>query len=182
MITKRTSTVLMLALAALAGCTTVRGRVTPGANLMQYKTYGWYTTPTATQRQRAFEASPAGDTVRLRIAANLADRGIRETNDNPDFLVAFHTKLEQKLDVNDWGYPGLFWGAQPGPVSIDEYTAGTLLVDFIDPRTGQIFWRGTANAIVGQPESPNLNKLSSTVDKIMKKYPAQVASVPRQAM
>jgi len=174
---------LLIPLLALAGCVTVRSSTSPSANLAHYRTFAWYVSPTPTVQQTAFERSPAGGLVRERIARDLHARGIRESPDRPDFFVAYHTRLQQRIDVNDWGYPTVFWGAPPGPVSIDEYTQGTLVVDFIDPKTGQIFWRGTATAVVNHPENPNMQKLATAVDKVMKKYPAEVASAaPRQTM
>jgi hypothetical protein len=59
---------------------------------------------------------------------------------------------------------------------VNEYTQGTLFIDFIDPKTNQVFWRGTASAVVNHPENPNGKKLASAVDKVMKKYPSEVAS------
>lgn len=175
--------IVVIALLPLAGCVTVRSATSPSANLAHYRTFAWYVSPTPTVQQTAFERSPAGELVRERIARDLHARGIRESPDRPDFFVAYHTRLQQRLDVNDWGYPTVFWGAPPGPVTVDEYTQGTLVVDFIDPTTGQVFWRGTATAVVDQPENPNMQKLATAVDRVMKKYPAEVASAaPRPTM
>jgi hypothetical protein len=183
MIAIRTMTAVLLASFASAGCVTVRSTTSPNANLAQYRTFAWYAAPTQTARQAEFERSPAGDLVRTRIARDLAAKGMHETHDTPDFLVAYHTRLVQRLDVNDWGYPSVFWGSPPGPVRIDEYTQGTLIIDFIDPKTGQVFWRGTASSVVDHPENPNMQKLGSAVDKVVKKYPAEMASAaPRQTM
>ncbi|HEX8950398.1 MAG TPA: DUF4136 domain-containing protein [Polyangia bacterium] len=167
---------MLLVLLAPAACVTVRSSTSPNANLAQYRTFAWYVSPAPTERQQAFDRSPAGELVRDRIARDLADKGIHATSGAPDFFVAYHTRLEQKLDVNDWGYPSVFWGAAPGPVTVDEYTQGTLMVDFIDPKTGQVFWRGTATSVVDHPENPNLQKLASAVDKVMKRYPSELAT------
>ena len=176
---------LVLAL-ALAGCVTVRSSTSPHANLAQYRTFAWHMSPTANHRQLEFDRSPAGALVRDRVARDLAQKGIVETRGTPDFLVTVHTRLEDKVDVNDWSYPTVFWGAPPGPVSIDEYTQGTLVIDFIDPQSGQIFWRGTASSIVNHPETPNMQKLATAVDRVMQKYPAPTAtataSAPRPTM
>ncbi len=172
-----------------AGCVTVHSKTSENVDLARYRTFAWYASPTATERQRAFERSPAGDVVRARIAHDLAEKGIHETTATPDFLVAYHTQLEQKVDVDDWGYPSLFWGAPPGPVTYDEYTQGNLVVDFIDPKSGRVFWRGTASAVIDRPDRPNLYKLASAVDKVMKRYPVEAAppqasasAPPRQKM
>ncbi len=71
------------------------------------------------------------------------------------------------------------WG---GPVSVTEYTQGTLIVDFIDPQTKQVFWRGTGTDVVNHPESPNTAKLGKVVAQIVNKYPATIAEAPRTNM
>ena len=95
------------------------------------------------------------------------------TSGHPDFLVAYHIIVQDKIKT--WGYAnwGGGWGWGPDPF---EYTEGTILVDFIDPRTNDVFWRGTASRDIGQPENVDLSKVSSAIDKLMKKYPARVAS------
>jgi len=165
---------VLAALVVLAGCVTVRSATSPSADLARYRTFAWYTPATA--RGAALERSPAGELVRERIARGLAARGIRESPDRPDFFVAYDAELRPRLDVEDWGYPTVFWGAPPGPVTIDEYTQRTLAIDFIDARTGRIFWRGTATAVAEHPENPNPRELAKAVDKVMKRYPAEVAS------
>jgi hypothetical protein len=173
----------LVALFTIAGCVTVRSSTSPSANLAHYRTFAWYPAPTPTTRQSEFERSPAGELVRDRIARELGNRGIYERADRPDFFVAYRTRLDQRLAVSEWGYQSAFWGTPGGPAEINEYTEGTLVIDFIDPKSGQIFWRGTAVAAVAHPENPDMNKLASTVDKVMKKYPAQMASAaPRQTM
>lgn len=177
-------TLLPVALVALGGCVSVRSSTSPSAELARYRTFAWYVAPVPNSEQTRFQRSPAGAMVRDRIARDLATRGIHESPDHPDFFVAYHTRLQQRLDVNDWGYPTVFWGAPPGPVTLDEYTQGTLVVDFIDPHTGQVFWRGTATSVVNHPENPNMEKLADAVDKVMKKYPAEfaTAAAPRRTM
>jgi len=174
------TTVVAAVVCLLGGCTTVSATRSPTANLAQYRTFAFFQPTDAHPRQLAFERSPAGQVVRDRITNDLTAKGLVPTEENPDLLVAYHTKLQQKTDINDWGYRGYYWGA--GPVSIDQYTQGTLFIDLIDPKTRQVIWRGTASAIVDHPENPNLEKLSSAVDKVMKKYPAELAGSSRPVM
>jgi hypothetical protein len=159
-----------------SGCVTVKATTAPQANLSHYRTFSWFQPQTPPKAGTiSFEQTPAGQIIRDQISRDLAGKGITETTDNPDFLVAYHSKLQQKLDVSDWGYPGFWWGG-PGGVSVNEYTQGTLFIDFIDPKTNQVFWRGTASAVVDHPDTPNEKKLASAVGKVMKKYPSEVAS------
>ena len=67
-------------------------------------------------------------------------------------------------------------------MSVDEYTQGTLFIDFIDPKTKQVFWRGTASAVADHPENPDTGKLAKAVDKVMAKYPSELATTSRSTM
>jgi hypothetical protein len=176
----RTAILVLLALAAWSGCVTVRSSTSPSADLGRYHTFAWQ--PAATRYDATFERSPAGELVRERIARALWQRGIRETSERPDFRVAYRTRFVERREVGDWGYPAFFWGP-PGPVTIDEYTEGTLSIDFVDASSGKVFWSGAAAAVVDERASPDMHKLASSFDKVMKRYPATVASAaPRQTM
>ena len=148
MTTMRKSTAAAI-LCFLGGCVSTSAIRSPNANLAQYRTFAFYEPPEAHPRQLAFERSPAGQVVRNQIANNLTAKGMTETSTNPDVLVAYHSKLQQKTQVTDWGYGGFYWGM--GPVSIDQYTQGTLFIDLIDPKTKEVVWRGTASAVVDHP-------------------------------
>jgi len=169
------------ALCLIGGCVTTSATTSPNANLGQYRTFSFFQPTSANPKQLAFEQSPAGQVVRDRITSDLQSKGLTLSADNPDLLVAYHTKTEQKTDVTDWGYGGYYWGG-PGGVTVDQYTQGTLLIDLIDPKSKQVVWRGTASAIVNNPENPDTGKLASAVDKLMKKFPAEMASASRPTM
>jgi hypothetical protein len=173
------SLVAALAFAACAGVTT-NAQLAPGANLAQYRTYGW--APRGDQPETL-----ADQAVRSSLEQSLAQRGIvPATQGAPDFLVDYHAKTQQRVEVSPgmgpWGFYGYGgWGGWNYP-AVSSYTEGTLIVDFIDPRTRQIFWRGTASAAVNNPANPDMNKIANAVTQLMQKYPTQVAATPREQM
>ncbi|HEX6836464.1 MAG TPA: DUF4136 domain-containing protein, partial [Polyangia bacterium] len=64
---------------------------------------------------------------------------------------------------------GWAWG---GPdVTVRQYTEGTIVVDFVDPSSHRVLWRGSANGVVQHPQNPDLNKVAKSVDKMMRHYP-----------
>lgn len=66
----------------------------------------------------------------------------------PDFLVSYHVTTK---DVTG-GRRAPLRGA-PGPrgnIQVENYVQGTLVVDFIDPETKKLVWRGVAAGIVGR--------------------------------
>jgi hypothetical protein len=162
----------------VAGCgAQVRSTVASGANLSQYRTYAFYTPAYRANRPE----SPGEQELRMSLRNSLAERGLTEVPAGiaPDFEVAYHVKKQQKLDIDTVGYG--FWGWSPA-ANVTTYTEGTLIVDFIDPRTNTVFWRGTATDVLHHPESPDMARVDAAVAKLIRQYPSMMAATPRQAM
>jgi hypothetical protein len=160
----------------VAGCgPTIRSSVAGNANLSQYRTFA-FRTPTYRQGR---PETLAEQTIESTLRQDLASKGFAETTANPDFLVSFHVKTQQRLSTTSVGYG--FWG-YGGPATVTEYTQGTLIVDFIDARTMQVFWRGTATDVVNHPATPNLARLERAVSDVVNRYPATMAAAPRTTM
>jgi len=162
----------------IAGCgASVSSTVTPGTNLARYKTYQFFT---PTYRQGQVE-SPGEQEVHAALRNDLANKGLVEAvpGQAPDFLVAFHARKQQKLDVTSAGYGWYGWGG----TDVYQYTEGTLIVDFIDPLTKKAFWRGTASQIIDNPNNPDLGKIDKAVAKMIDEYPApMMAGTTRPTM
>jgi hypothetical protein len=160
-----------------AGCgATIRTTVAPNANLQQYRTFAFYVPPD----QQGKPESMVDQTIRASLRSDLAAKGITEAEGGaPDFLISTHVKTQQKLEVWSSGYG--YWGGWGG-TNVSQYTQGTLIVDFIDPHSKQVFWRGTASDVVNHPESPDLNRLGNVVGEMVSKYPNVMAAAPRTTM
>jgi Domain of unknown function (DUF4136) len=178
---KRWKEFLAIALFAAVGCSgiTANSNTAPGANLGKYHTYAWYQPPSGEMQ------SIAEQEVRSSLERQLAQKGLTmATTQPPDFLVAYHATKQQKVNVTPgygygYGYWGYRWGGFP---DVSTYTEGTLVVDFIDPQSNQVFWRGSAQGVVENPNNPDPQRIDTAVAKLVKQYPMQVASVPRPAM
>jgi hypothetical protein len=169
------SATLALVTCFAVGCgATVHTSMSPTANIGQYKTFGFYSSPYKQGRPETL----ADQDIRAAIAQNLQAKGLAEATGIPDFFVAYHVVEQQKLEANDIGYG--FWGF--GGVDLTTYTQGTLVVDFIDPRTRKVFWRGTASQIVNDPNNVNQAQLDAAVAKLVSRYPYNVAAASRPAM
>lgn len=77
----------------------------------------------------------------------LLEQGFTKS-DNPDILVSFFTKSRRKVTVNQNNALGWGWGWNPwrwrgmNQVNVNEYTEGTLFVDFIDKEKKELVWQG----------------------------------------
>ena len=60
-----------------------------------------------------------------------------------------------------------------GGVSTIHYQQGTLILDFIDPKTKNLIWRGVAEGVVPARTSPEKSekKINEVVQQMLKKFP-----------
>jgi hypothetical protein len=131
--------------------------------------------------------SPSADAaLRDALRGALGARGIREVavTEKPDLAVVPHVKLEKQYSVNQyttWGYSagawpyragyyGMWAGAPATYTSINDYTEGTLLLDFVDTANQKLVFRGAGKGTVGGPEA-NAKKIEQAVTKIVAELP-----------
>lgn len=170
----------MLLLASLGGCAAwhVGSETTAAKPYAQYRTYAW-AMPTG-----------AGDrlldqVVRDEITRDLGRRGIEPApaGQPADFFIDYSVAtgpLEQTV-VTAPVTPlvGVSGGSYVPPlpmVSTYNYAEGKLLVDFIDARSGRVFWRGYAGYAMDRPAEVSTPKAAQAVGKILRKYPAPVVA------
>ena len=168
-------------------------------NFARLKTYDWLPI-----HEEADISSLDIKRIRNSVNSQLKTKGLKITSDNPDFLIVVHVGKEQKLNITNWGYDygpyGGYWGGygygpygrswrgyygpywgywggywEPGRVSIYEYEEGSLILDFVDAKTKELIWHGSAKAIVGNEKTPEerQKKIYETIQKILEKYPPQ---------
>jgi hypothetical protein len=173
----------------LCGCSTVS--VTTDydhtANFANYRTYALEPPP------KAPPLSPSADAaLRTTLRQNLAARGITEVTaaDKPDLAVVPHAKLQQKYSVEQYsgwgygpagwpyygGYYGVWYGAPYTYSTINTYTEGTLILDFVDTSNQKLVFRGTGTGTVGSAES-NAENIRQAVEKIVAKLPASTQPI-----
>jgi uncharacterized protein DUF4136 len=125
----------------------------------------------ATQRRGATDPL-AGDSlndgrIRNGLESQLTANGLRMETTRPDFVIAYYVTTKNKLNVQDYGYgPPRWFGSRD--IRVNQYSEGTLMVDFIDTRNNQVIWRGRAS---GTLEMKGVEKkISKSVEKLIKQY------------
>ena len=132
----------------------------PSADLASLQSYAWLPDPRPPTGDPRLDSSLLDARVRSAVDSQLAARGHSETFPyEADFLVAYHIALETKLDVDTihhgYGYGrGRWYGGGTSSTRVREYEQGTLLLDFVDPKTRQLLWRGSASARIRPGNSP----------------------------
>ena len=167
-------------------------------NYSQYRTYDWADTEVKTDGdQNPLLTSPiAQDDIRQAIEQQLSARGIRRVDANPSFYLSTHFYVEKDerqvlnaptgpgpfaypyrvgyrgryLPVNYgyWYNPGYYQGYQG--THTESYREGTLVVDFIDAKTNNLFWRGSLADPVDNPAKLG-SEFSEAAKEILAKFP-----------
>lgn len=184
---------LMILGVALVGCATISTSTDydPTANFSGLKTYDWEGPQPITGNPR-LDNDILHSRIRNAVERELAVKGFQKVSGaEPNFKVAYHVGLEEKLDVTtfhyyDYGYPDYYsarrgFAAAPrtawpqSETRVYQYEEGTLLLDIVDPMTKKMIWRGTAKAEVNPNESPEKKeaKINNSVHKLLAKFPPQ---------
>ena len=164
-----------------AGCSSidVYYDVDKDADFTSYKTYDWMPPPEPSPDDRdAAEPDDSTNTelIRTLIDAQLIAKGIEREPDNPDLLVMHHGGSENRIDVSGFGYTygGSYSGWQGSGIGIYSYHGGTLIVDLVDARTGQLVWRGSAQGtLVSGTQKKARKMLAEAVEKMFEAYPPE---------
>src|ERR1700752_2529368 len=105
--------------------------------------------------------------IRTGLESQLIANGFRMETEKADFVIAYYVTTKNKLSVQDYGYgPPRWFGSRN--ISVNQYSEGTLMVDFIDARTNQVVWRGRAS---GTLEMKGVDKkISKSTEKLVKQF------------
>jgi hypothetical protein len=176
--------VLVAAALVATGCSSisVRQDYDTQADFVAYKTYAWIQQPTtAVGNARAAQQMNTLLDKRIKDAVNaqLAAKGMTLVTENPDALVMYYTGIDNKIEVQDYGYTyprygyGGWYGG--GQVDVYEYNEGTLIVDLIDAKSDQLVWRGTATKVIDETASAQEREanLNEVISKLFAQYPPQ---------
>jgi len=113
--------------------------------------------------------------IRGAVDAAMTSKGFTVNTETPDVLVVYHTGMQNKVDVTDWGYSyaGSYWGWAGRDIDVYNYTEGTLIVDLVNTQSKQLAWRGSATGVVDPGRSPEevQERINDVVTKIFDKYP-----------
>jgi hypothetical protein len=190
----RLAATLAVAAIALAGCASgpdIQADYDKAADFGKYRTYGFV----------ANAGTDTGDfkslaTQMLQSSASrqMEQRGYTRA-ENPDLVINFKGKLEEKTDIESvpaphygpgWGYGGWYgapyggWGGTE--VTTRRYNVGTLVMDVVDRDKRQVVFQGGISDVVTKEMQQNREAtISKAVEHLFSQYPfvaGQSAPVP----
>ena len=165
----------MLCIGVLTSCSSVKvvSDYDTKVDFSTYKTFAFY--------KKGIDKASVSDLDKKRIMRaienELNKKGLVKST-NPDILVSIFTKSREKVNVTDnnlgygfgWGYNPWFFGSTN--LNINQYTEGTLFIDFIDKNKNELVWQGIGS---GAMKMTNIDKkeerISEFVYEIISTYP-----------
>ena len=166
---------ILLCLGILTSCSSVKvvSDYDTKVDFSTYKTFAFY--------KKGIDKASVSDLDKKRIMRAIENELIGKgftKSENPDLLVSIFTKSREQVNVTDnnlgygfgWGYNPWFFGSTN--LNINQYTEGTLFIDFIDKKNNELIWQGIGS---GAMKMSNIEKkekrINELVNKIILAYP-----------
>lgn len=97
-------------------------------------------------------------------------------SNHPDMLVGIFTKSKERINVNQnnfgwgWGWNPWIWGGNN--ININQYTEGTLFIDFIDTQKKELIWQGVGSgALQLENREKKEARIKEFVKEIISRFP-----------
>jgi hypothetical protein len=153
----------------------------PNADLAQYQRFTW---APATQLEQSSSLSTRKDSIldqkiKTAVDQDLSKKGYVQNPESADIQVAYSLRTHDQLNVQP-SYMGPY-GSPMWPDSMGYDTAylqkeGSLVLDFIDVKSGKLLWRGVAVTDI-KNTGVTQKQVQKFVDEIMEKFPSRTAPV-----
>jgi hypothetical protein len=149
------------------------------ANFSQFHTYK------IVQLDQQYQALSQFNQTRVINAVNaqMLAKGFTQS-ENPDLLVNITSIMKNKQEIvaNSYGYGGGYrpyaWGGgnMSTTVNVQNYTAGSLIIEVANASTKKLLWEGIGNQDIDQPSSNPEQAINTAVQKIMTSFPPGAAA------
>lgn len=178
---------IIVTLTMAVGCSGIRVSqdYEPSTDFSALQSYGW---KSQTQKKTGDPRidNPLRDTrIRTAIERILGNKGFVPSGDDlPTFLVRYQTILRRKIESSgSTGSVGFGIGSygRHGGIAVGtgneirEVEEGSLIIDFLDPASNTLLWRGTGNQRYREYTVPEkaARDINVLVEKIFEQFPPQ---------
>lgn len=145
----------------------------PGTDFSKYHTFKWVQLPSNVHPNQIVNQE-----IIDAINNTLTSKGFTlATGDKADLYIGYQCSVDQQRQWTAWGMGGgLRWGGGMASAQSSVVTNGMLAVDFYDPTSQQLLWRGTAAETLNPSGNPQKDqqKLNKGIGKLLKNFPPPV--------
>lgn len=176
----RSFLVLAVALAGCASGPKIQTQFDPNAPYPTYKTYAWFATEPGAEQAAAIRDPNVRKLIVGALDREMSRKGLTRVtpDENPSFYVTVIGWGQQRVEVTPYGYGyggaymyGGYGGGYVVPsASVQQYTDGTLVLDFVDAQSKKLVWRGTANDTISNPAAIG-QVIDDVAQKLLAAYP-----------
>ena len=170
---------------SLAGCASknVDWDYDPGQSLAHLEAYAWMDNNKAKEKDGYHTDALEEQRIRNSVDSIMSERGFRlsSTKDDVDFLVSYATGVQSRVEGQQlstsigFGSRGYGFGVSNDNL-IREYDERTLTIDFIDPESKNVIWRGRSRTRMQNKLSPQqrTDRVNQEVMNILSGFPEPV--------
>ena len=176
-------TILFLAV-SLISCSGIRVAqdFDPAQNFSALHTFAWSTAEPAPSGDPRVDNPLLHNRIRQAISAHLDAKGIQRVAAAPRFAVRYQYLLRRS--ITDYG-PSVGFGIGTGRHGgygglgigsggmLQDHDEGALIIDFSDPQSGDLIWRGSGTHIYREHTDPQrtIQEINRLVEKILSQFP-----------
>ena len=161
---------LVLLVCGFMAAQDIKTNYMPGTNFSKYKTYKWVNIEGSEQPDQMLDQQ-----IKQAVDAQLASKGMTKTDDEKaDMYVGSQVSISQERQWNAYGTGGGWrFGGGMATATSSTIEIGTLGLDFYDPATKQMLWRGQATKTLNPSKDAqkNQDRLNKAVAKLLKDFP-----------
>jgi hypothetical protein len=176
---------------AICGCSSLKTTVSfdAKANFAALKNYSWIPFPAVERADARLNYDFLDQTIRDSVNQTLQKKGFVPAADNsPDFRVRWYVAIDQAASDTQVSQFHGFQGPGIGDYDADgqwiygpaleegyqlTYTVGSVVLDFVNAKTGKLIWRGAAHAVVNEKASQEQRRqnIDKALQKILQEFP-----------
>ena len=174
----------LLALGAAGGAQPSKVRVMPAphASITNFRSFHLLPTPLrldGAPRRGLYDPmavhSRANRALWDAVERELVDRGYVDTEWMPDFVVAIYAGIDERLDLDAWMYgynhSPEWWSLGRIDDSPVLFSAGTVVIDVIDPESLDVLWRGAGATTISADPLENAREVLAVATTIVQRFP-----------
>jgi hypothetical protein len=147
---------------------------TAAPEMRAWQTYAWMEMPPL--RVAGMYSEFMQDHIRAVADEALFARGLLLTDEDPEFLLAYHAgtgglHAEEIMGMYDYSWAD--WYAPTTPDGEERWPWGTFILDIVRASDNTLVWRGVAPRSIGPNPSRQglLGQLSNTIPRILERFP-----------
>lgn len=155
----------------------VSSHVDRSAPFASYRTFDWGPADALPTGDPRLDKDPFfQDHVQGAVEKELAARRFERSapGASPDLLIHYHASINQRIDVNRVDQEHGYCYEEDCRVRVNEYEAGTLVLDIVDAHTNRVIWRGWAQDSVAdmlRDQDKMARKINEAVRQMLARFP-----------